>query len=1166
LLPEHHSNERGFWELWPAVQINEQILQTLHSAWYHPWPLPAQWWQAESLQPLRQALAEVLSQHFGQSLRWGLKDPRLCRLLPLWIPLVEQFGCTPQFVLMVRHPYEVAASLKQRNKFTHSLSLWLWLEYVLTSIEETKSYPRVIVTYDELLHDWQSTVTKIATQFATPWPVAPDRVAPVIQAFLSPQLKHHQVLTTELMENSEEPLPTWSLQVYQILTTAAQGDYHAWSELTSIRSKLADYVRSQYRLRDKNYQRWCQHQSTRRSFHWPALSILSQPLDQLPRFYLILRVTPQREKYLPATLQSLQAQWYPHWQTFIWSESESKTCLGLPAPSDWIALIDAGDTVDSHCLLTCVRYLKLHPQWRFLYTDEDMVTPYGEPYAPQFKPDFNLDTLRSSLYIGNLALVQGEAWQQVGGYSDYPLLENADLALKILDQYGETAIGHLPQILYHRSMVTDEAPPQADQALAILQQHLQRNGIVGQVYETDFPLIYYIEYPLISTPMVSIMVATTDQDLTTFKKLSNLNVTTYPNYEVILLPYQNLPNLTLAKLYNLAAAQADGQFLLFLHEGTEIIQPTWLEELVRLGQRPEVGIVGARVLGADHRVQQAGFILGMGSVGIAGQLHQGLHHDELGYLGRAQTVQNLSAVSEVGMLVAKSRYLEVGGMEESLQLFNEIDFCLKVRETGQKIVWTPFATILATSLPPTIQTQGALKCSNNSTTPNPSLVRRGDSTPSKELESGIYSVEGEPTAAPQVNDLLAKELAWMYQRWLPLLSRDPAYHPQLYLNGPAWQPDPQLSVPWDETGHDRPRIVAFPYDAWGCGEYRVRAPLRLLQKLGKIDYALMPNDNEGRVPTLTELVRLAPDVVWLHNTLHHAQLQALAQYQRFDSSFKIFGQDDLSFSLPKSNPYQRLNYRDLKSRIIKAISHCHRLIVTTEPLAEVYQYVAEDIVIIPNYLEGHRWPTVSAPRGVGRKPRVGWAGAAQHEGDLQLLSLAVTELADKVEWVFFGMCPDALRPYLTEYHAMVTFDQYPSKLASLNLDLALAPLEYHPFNEAKSNLRLLEYGILGWPVIASDILPYQAAPVTRVKQNTPAAWLTAIQEHLSDLEANQQMGEILKQWVVKHWLLENHIMEWENALLPSPPAPLPKGEGRKPVLPPVSPLPLGEGPGVRANH
>jgi glycosyltransferase involved in cell wall biosynthesis len=144
----------------------------------------------------------------------------------------------------------------------------------------------------------------------------------------------------------------------------------------------------------------------------------------------------------------------------------------------------------------------------------------------------------------------------------------------------------------------------------------------------------------------------------------------------------------------------------------------------------------------------------------------------------------------------------------------------------------------------------------------------------------------------------------------------------------------------------------------------------------------------------------------------------------------------------------------------------------------------------------------------------------------------VRAMADEVDWVFLGMCPGAIRPHVAEFHTGVAFDRYPDKLASLALDVALAPLEHHRFNECKSNLRILEYGALGWPVLASDIAPYRGAPVSCLP-NKPQAWVEAIRARIHDREAARQDGERLRAWVHAHWMLEDHLDEWLRALSPT---------------------------------
>jgi glycosyltransferase involved in cell wall biosynthesis len=222
----------------------------------------------------------------------------------------------------------------------------------------------------------------------------------------------------------------------------------------------------------------------------------------------------------------------------------------------------------------------------------------------------------------------------------------------------------------------------------------------------------------------------------------------------------------------------------------------------------------------------------------------------------------------------------------------------------------------------------------------------------------------------------------------------------------------------------------------------------------------------------------------------------------------------------------------MKCRLRQVLSRCDRLIVTTGPLADAWRGLADDIRIVPNYLARDAWGDLKSRRGRGPRLRVGWAGALQHQGDLQLIHEVVTATADEVDWVFMGMCPAPIRRYIREFHGPARFEEYPSRLAELDLDLALAPLERNSFNEAKSNLRLLEYGALGWAVIASDIEPYRGAPVTLVP-NKPQAWINMIREHVSDRDAAHASGDRLREWVRSSWMLEDHLDDWIEALTPA---------------------------------
>jgi len=1063
LLPKHITNETGFWEHEDIVDINEQILQQLDSSWFDTTPLPAKWWTFKSLIPFRYQLKAIISNNF--STLWAIKDPRLCRLLPFWIPLLQELKINPHFIIIARHPFEVAASLEKRDGLSYNTSLRLWLEHVLASVENSQSFPRTFITYDELLQNWPTVINKIAQNFNIEWPHIDSKA---IDTFLNPNLKHHVPEAKAPYINGA--LLEWSQAVYKAI---------AFNKNIEIISRT---IRTSF------------YSNSRTNF-------------QPPQFHLLINI--QKTHNLSSILESLHSQIYTNWFLSIIADFSCTEMWNFPnvrwiqvksnklvieainhesrvINAEWIALIEAGDSFEAELLSLCLDYINNYPNWQLIYVDET----YNNKAL--YKPDFNLDLLRSTPYLGSFCLLKQTALQQVGGYITY--LENYDITWKIIEHYSEEAIGHIPKLLYKPA---NSSIPSTYKK--ILQEHLQRQNIKAQVCSTEFENIYWIDYALQQNSFVSIIINTRNGKSSLQRCLNSLlKITSYLNYEIIIVDYHSDEVETLTYLEKLqfdsrikigyqTLPELRGEYLLFLNDDTEIIKSDWLQGLLALNQRPEIGIVAARILDSQQQLLHAGYILGMGSVGVAGQINQGLATSDLGYTGYAQATQNFSAVADSCFMISKELYQQIGGMDTNIILFNEVDLCLKVRKANFKIVWTPNITLLQHGVG--------------------SLVRNRE----EQID----------------NAKINQEITTMYKRWLPQLSNDPVYNPNLSLNSTEWQPETQVNVPWTGSFSKVKRVVAFPHDSWGCGEYRVRTPLRVLQQFGMLEFALMPNDDMKKQPTLTELERMQADILLLHNTLHDVQLNALQQYKHFNHCFKIFGQDDLIYALPKLNPYRKTNYKDIKQRVILAISLCDRLLVTTEPLCEAYRHISNDIIIVPNYIEYARWKDLSPQRLQGCKPRVGWAGAAQHHGDLKLISPLVKELANEVEWIFLGQYPKELQPHIHESYDMVPFNNYPAKLASLNLDLAIAPLETNDFNEAKSNLRLLEYGILGYPVVCSDIYPYQNAPVKQVSDKN---WVKAVRERIYDLEATFKEGQELKQWVIKNWLLEDHVTEWATAL------------------------------------
>jgi GT2 family glycosyltransferase len=862
-----------------------------------------------------------------------------------------------------------------------------------------------------------------------------------------------------------------------------------------------------------------------------------------PTFHILINVKQGEQNLLADTINSLDIQLYSNWKLTVladydcpnpmfedldmlqWVQLENESRL-IPTANryideikaGWVMWMTPGSQFEPQFLNVCGDYINQYPQWRLIYTDEDLIAPDGERSGPQFKPDFNLDLLRSGNYIGHAVLIQRDALLEIGGFAAKESALIYDVALKTLDLYHEQAVGHIAEMLYHHTAAIPHDTNTFDSAgKYALQSHLERNNIDIEATSGLIPGSFFIDYPLPSHPLVSVIIPTRDRlDLIKPCVDSLLAKTSYTNFEVIIMDNNSAESETLAyfaslesndkrvrvvkyphsynfsAINNEAARQAQGEYLVLLNNDTIVIQDNWLERMLAHGLRAKVGAVGCRLVFPNQRLQHAGVILGMN--GTADHIHINLPINEPGYMQRAQVVQNFSAVTAACLLVKKSLYFEVGGLDEEKfkVLFNDVDFCLKVGELGYKMVWTPYAT----------------------------LVHHGSSS-LKHIQD------------PEIIARYRQADSALLEKWLPKLANDPAYNRHLSLYHRDSRIEVETSVSWDTNFRDRFRVLAAPFNSFGTGEYRVRAPLRALEGAGLAQCALLPdNDQSMRFIEPVELERLQPDTLLLQNADHDIYLAALECYKKFTNHiFRVFGQDDLVFQVPKKNPYRQVAPKDLKWRVRKALSLCDRLIVATAPMAEALRGMIDDICIVPNYLEDSLWQGLTSQRRVGRKPRVGWAGGEQHQGDLELILPLVKATAQEFDWVFFGMCPEVLRPHVKEVHNGVPFLEYPSKLASLNLDVAVAPLEHNRFNVAKSNLRILEYGIMGWPTICSDIEPYRDTPVVRVPNN-PNAWIKAVREYAYDLDAAAVEGDKLRQWVLDNWMLSNHAEDWLQALMP----------------------------------
>jgi hypothetical protein len=224
LMPANEEvNPKGFWEHAEIVAIHERLLEALDSSWHDERQLPDDWWRLPIIAPFRTELIEILRRDFANSPLWILKDPRMCRLLPLWLEILHDVGCKPHFVICLRNPFEVAGSLAHRDRFQEEKSCLLWLEHLLEAERWSRGYPRVVVTYDQLLADWQATSHLIFTGLSLPG-LSAANVTAKVENFVESSLRHHHALQAPTHRSRLSQLASEAYQVASSTPVHEQAD------------------------------------------------------------------------------------------------------------------------------------------------------------------------------------------------------------------------------------------------------------------------------------------------------------------------------------------------------------------------------------------------------------------------------------------------------------------------------------------------------------------------------------------------------------------------------------------------------------------------------------------------------------------------------------------------------------------------------------------------------------------------------------------------------------------------------------------------------------------------------------------------------------------------------------------------------------------------------
>ena len=478
-----------------------------------------------------------------------------------------------------------------------------------------------------------------------------------------------------------------------------------------------------------------------------------ETFENSPCFSIAVPLYQTKEKYLREMIESVQVQTYTNWELCLADGSGSehslapiveeyrvkdkriKYCLldkneGIAgntnealkmATGDFIVLTDHDDLLSPEALYQCAKTVQTEPQTDVIYSDEDKVDMSGRKFfEPHFKSDYNIDLLCTMNYICHLFVVRKDVMEQAGLFeSCYDGAQDHDFILRCTEKAEH--IVHIPKVLYHwRSHMqsTSENPESKlyafENGCKAVKAHYDRIGVPVEVVQGPFYGMYRTKYLWKEQPLVSIIIPNKDHVADLRKCMDSIEEkSVYRNFEFVIVENNSTEEETFAyykeietrdnvnvlyykgdfnysKINNFGVAQAKGEYILLLNNDTEMIEPDSIKEMLDVCMRPDVGIVGAKLLYEDNTIQHAGVIIGFG--GVAGHAFIGQDRDDNGYFSRIISVQDLSAVTAACLMVRRSVFEEVDGLNEEFKVaFNDIDFCLKVRKAGYLVVYNPYA-------------------------------------------------------------------------------------------------------------------------------------------------------------------------------------------------------------------------------------------------------------------------------------------------------------------------------------------------------------------------------------------------------------------------------------------------------------------------------------------
>lgn len=473
-----------------------------------------------------------------------------------------------------------------------------------------------------------------------------------------------------------------------------------------------------------------------------------------PLVSLLLPVPIAEAGLLERTLDSILGQAYPNWELRVcvadgvgealskilsrYEQLDGRVGVAYPGKGDGAAglagaalslaegefagFLGPGDELAPDALFRIIEALQGNGEYDLIYTDEDEIDEAGVRSNPRFKPDWSPNLLLSDDYVSRLSVYRRTFLEEVGGVrEDFEGHHDYDLVLRAAEQTAR--IHHVPRVMYHRRKQADPTSVGEDsghdKARRALSEALARRDLKGSVEDGILPGQLRVRLEVRDDPKVSIIIPTRDNVALLRNCVESVErLTSYRNYEIVIMDNDSVDPETVeylgstrhrvipfrekfnySRINNAGVSRAAGEYVLLLNDDTEVTSGGWLGEMLGHAQRLEVGAVGAKLVYPDGRIQHAGVLTGVGGSygpGVATHAYQFYPSDHPGHLGTAARVTDYGAVTAACVLLRKAVFEEVGGFdEENLSVsFNDVDLCLRIRERGYSVVYTPYAELV----------------------------------------------------------------------------------------------------------------------------------------------------------------------------------------------------------------------------------------------------------------------------------------------------------------------------------------------------------------------------------------------------------------------------------------------------------------------------------------